>query len=192
MGSFTRKLQDKLKGSKSSQPSPNPTPTGSSPSASIADAVQNPAQSPERDSQAAETHPKELWEAAYQELSDKDRRTLSQIRATRKPASLCASGHNGEMVDLVDNVIESTEQKYRDYQRRGVIERGPDKEDINVRDAAHKTLDAALSFKDLISAAVAFDPTGHASSVWTLVSFGLTVWFNTLLGKNKYADPIHR
>lgn len=174
MGAF-RKLRDKFKGKKSSQPSPNPTPTGIPASASTADAVQNPAQPPERDSQAAEPHPKDLWEAAYQELSDKDRRVLSQIRATRKPASLCASGHDGEMVDLVDEVIQSTKQKYQDYQKRGVVERGPDKEDINVRDAAHKTLDAALSFKDLISAAVAFDPTGHASSVWALVSFGLTV-----------------
>ena len=174
MGTF-RKLRDKLKGNKSSQPSRNPTPTGSPASASIADAVQNSAQSPERDSQAVKTRPKDLWEAAYQELSDKDRRILSQIRATRKPASVCASGHDGEMVDLVNEVIESTEQKYRDYQKGSVIERGPGKEDINIRDAAHKTLDAALSFKELISAAVAFDPTGHASSVWALVSFGLTV-----------------
>lgn len=172
MGSFTRKLRDKFKGNKSPQPLPNPTPADSQAAANTADAALDPARLPE---QAAETHPKDLWEAAYKELSDKDRWILSQIRATRKPASLCASGHHGEMVDLVDKVIESTEQKYRDYQKGGVIERGPDKQDINIRDAAHKTLDAALSFKDLISAAVAFDPTGHASSVWTLVSFGLTV-----------------
>lgn len=105
MGAF-RKLRDKLKGNKRSQPLRNPT--GSPASASTADAVQNPTQPTKRESQAEEPHPKDLWEAAYQELSDKDRRVLSQIRVTRKPTSLCASEHDGEMLNLVDKVIEST------------------------------------------------------------------------------------
>lgn len=38
-----------------------------------------------------------------------------------------------------------------------------------------KILDATLSSKDMIAAIAVFDPTGHASRAWTIVSLGLIV-----------------
>lgn len=58
------------------------------------------------------------------------------------------------------------------------ITRGSGKEDINIRDIAHRILDATLSFKNIINAIAAFDPTNHASSAWAIVSLGLTMTKN--------------
>lgn len=38
---------------------------------------------------------------------------------------------------------------------------------------SQEILSAALGFKSLIDSAVVFDPTGFASTAWTIVSFGL-------------------
>ncbi|RDK41077.1 hypothetical protein M752DRAFT_302668 [Aspergillus phoenicis ATCC 13157] len=49
-----------------------------------------------------------------------------------------------------------------------------DQEKSRIKEPAQKIIKAVLSFQDFIQAAVAFDPTGHATSVWTVVSLGLT------------------
>ncbi|KAJ5719714.1 hypothetical protein N7493_007292 [Penicillium malachiteum] len=45
----------------------------------------------------------------------------------------------------------------------------------SIKEPVQKIIQAALGFQDLIQAATAFDPTGHANSVWAVVSLGLTV-----------------
>ncbi|KAB8230209.1 WD40 repeat domain-containing protein [Aspergillus alliaceus] len=49
-----------------------------------------------------------------------------------------------------------------------------DQEKSKIREPAQKIVKAVLSFQDFIKAAVAFDPTGHATSVWAVISLGLT------------------
>ncbi|KAJ5716596.1 hypothetical protein N7493_008507 [Penicillium malachiteum] len=58
-----------------------------------------------------------------------------------------------------------------------------DSSDVNInpgviKEPTQKIIKAVLSFQDLIQAAVAFDPTGHATSVWAIVSLGLTMTQN--------------
>lgn len=85
-------------------------------------------------------------------------------------------GKDTKILEELEAVIQLTEQQYEDYQKGGLkIIQGSSKEDINIQDIAHRVLDATLSFKDVISAIAAFDPTSHASSAWAIVSLGLTV-----------------
>ncbi|EYE90296.1 uncharacterized protein EURHEDRAFT_407039 [Aspergillus ruber CBS 135680] len=88
-------------------------------------------------------------------------------------------GKDARTLRKLEEVIQLTEQQYEDYQNGGLkITRGSGKEDISIRDTAHRILDATLSFKDIISAIAAFDPTNHASSAWAIVSLGLTMTKN--------------
>lgn len=65
--------------------------------------------------------------------------------------------------------LDKTEKAYEEYKKGGLkIKRGEAREDIKVRDVAYKVLSAALSFKDIVSAAASFDPTGHGKKSFDL------------------------
>ncbi len=75
---------------------------------------------------------------------------------------------------MVEHIIQQTEKVYEDYKKKGLrIQRGKGKDEINIREEAKKILSATLDVKSLIDSAVRSDPTGHASTAWTIVSFGL-------------------
>jgi hypothetical protein len=75
---------------------------------------------------------------------------------------------------VIDEVIRITEERYEKHQQRGIIIQRSTGE-INLRHLSRKIINAALSFKDIMSAVVTFDPTNHAASAWAVVSLALTV-----------------
>lgn len=126
--------------------------------------------------QKRDTGPKDLWQIAYEKLSDEDQQLLSADQPSSQSNQVADHRKDARTLGRLEEVIRLTEQQYEDYQNGGwKIKQGSGKEDINIRNTAHKILDATLSFKDIISAIAAFDPTNHASSAWAIVSLGLTV-----------------
>ena len=104
---------------------------------------------------------RDLWEEAFTKL-DNDRQDLLSKLEHR---------HGGK---VVEQVAEQTEQLYREREERGwKISRSGGKSNINLRAAFKKILTSILKFKQLISAGMALEPTGHAAAAWTIVSLGL-------------------
>jgi hypothetical protein len=71
---------------------------------------------------------------------------------------------------------------YKEYQQAGITIKWSTGEDVDLRKLSRKILNAALSFKDIVSTVVAFDPTHHAASAWAVVSLGLTMGFPPAIG----------
>ncbi|KAL4862351.1 hypothetical protein BDV12DRAFT_203139 [Aspergillus spectabilis] len=78
-------------------------------------------------------------------------------------------GTHSQTNALISDVIRLTEEQYEKHQQKA---------NGKFRASCQKIINAALSFKDIISAVAAFDPTQHAASAWTIVSLGLTVTKN--------------
>ncbi|KAL2825731.1 hypothetical protein BDW59DRAFT_161407 [Aspergillus cavernicola] len=102
------------------------------------------------------------WQTAYDALSESDQNTL----ATLFPAMTSEPQDAGRARtrEILDRVVKATEMQYKENPRKD-----------DVRATAHKILDCALSFQDVVDNAVKFDPTGYASSAWAIVSLGLTM-----------------
>ncbi|KAJ6032534.1 WD40-repeat-containing domain protein [Penicillium herquei] len=116
--------------------------------------------------------PKNLWDAAFDMLSESDQQVL-QSNQVSVLLSNQPSDSPPEVQDILNNVIEATKSRYEKY-KFGAWKLKYSSGDIELRDSALKIVNAALAFKDVIGAAVAFDPTGHASTAWSIVSIGLT------------------
>lgn len=106
---------------------------------------------------------RDLWQAAYDQLNDEQRQKLSSIQSSSDSNDKKASSK-----ELIDEIIQVTEQKYEAYQQ---------KSDGKFRKTSRKIIDAVLSYKEIISAAAGLDPTQHAASAWAVVSLVLTVRF---------------
>ncbi|KAE8397387.1 hypothetical protein BDV37DRAFT_289476 [Aspergillus pseudonomiae] len=100
--------------------------------------------------------PLDLWQTAYDQLDEEDQRVLSNVQVTAN-------------FDLVGEVIHLTTEQYEQYQQKATGK---------LRASSKKIINAILSFKDIIGAVAAFDPTQHAASVWAIVSLGLTMTQN--------------
>ncbi|OJI81520.1 hypothetical protein ASPTUDRAFT_58772 [Aspergillus tubingensis CBS 134.48] len=108
-----------------------------------------------------------LWEVAGERLDENDRKALGLERPLL-------------ITDAIKDVIKSTEEKYREYQEGGLKIRKRDGGHINVRDSAKNIILHALQAQDLVTKLVSFDPTGHASSAWSVVSIGLSIIKNDI------------
>jgi hypothetical protein len=75
-------------------------------------------------------------------------------------------GSHSHINALISEVIQITEEQYEKHQQKA---------NGTLRGSCQKIINAALSFKDIVSAVAAFDPTQHAASAWAIVSLGLTV-----------------
>jgi hypothetical protein len=106
---------------------------------------------------------KDLWSAAYDQLGDEEREVLSTVQNSTTPSD---PENPPQTTLLISEVIHLTEKQYENFQQRA---------DGRLRDSSHKVINAALSFKDIIGAVAASDPTHHAASAWAIVSLGLTV-----------------
>ncbi|GKZ25265.1 hypothetical protein AbraIFM66951_003861 [Aspergillus brasiliensis] len=106
---------------------------------------------------------------AYDTLDEKQRQSMDPVKVHEQ-----SSDNHDADTNLVskklDEVIQTAKAQYEIRMSK--------REDSGLRDAASKILAAALSCKEIVSAVVAFDPTGHASSAWTVVSLGLTMTQN--------------
>ncbi|KAE8402302.1 hypothetical protein BDV37DRAFT_295452 [Aspergillus pseudonomiae] len=110
---------------------------------------------------------RDLWKEAFISLPD-DRKRYLMVKEG------CST------VDVIKNVIKTTEQKYKEWKEGGLKIRRRDGNDFDVRDSAEKILHCAFQARDLISKAVSLDPTGHASAAWSIVSVGLTMIQNDI------------
>ncbi|PWY68740.1 NACHT and WD40 domain protein [Aspergillus eucalypticola CBS 122712] len=136
--------------------------------------AQNPERSPATTQQIAEVKGTDLWQIAYEDLSSADKGVLAGTREVERP-----SLHRSRTLEVVDDVIEATKKQYEEYQKGGLkIRKGADKDAINVRDIAHKILNATLSFRGIAGVLVSGDQTGTASIAWGIVLLGLTITYN--------------
>ncbi|KAF7585316.1 hypothetical protein BBP40_011246 [Aspergillus hancockii] len=108
--------------------------------------------------------PLDLWQTAYDELDEEDRKVLSD---TQVPANFVDQKNQSR--EFISEVIHLTAEQYEQYQQRATGK---------LRESSRKIINAALSFKDIIGAVAAFDPTQHAASAWAIVSLGLTITKN--------------
>lgn len=115
-----------------------------------------------------------LWERAFNQLSDKDKNTLSFPDANK---------------NTFDSILEATRKSRDDCLARGVkfTFRG---KDIIVRDVAEKLLTWVDKFKSIVDVAIQFDPV-HAALPWAGVRFLLQVYcplLNCRFNSNKEID----
>ncbi|KAL2835993.1 hypothetical protein BJX68DRAFT_260056 [Aspergillus pseudodeflectus] len=106
--------------------------------------------------------PEDLWSAAYEQLGEDEQRVLSEIQLS-KTSNDEENPHHTAL--LINEVIQLTEKQYEDFQQ---------KVNRRLRESCQNIINAALSFKDIISAVAASDPTNHAASAWAVVSLRLT------------------
>ena len=98
---------------------------------------------------------RDLWKEAYEKLSQPKQDLLSKIEKV-------------EGSKIVNQVVQQVEQKYAEHDKRPW------------KTAFESTLKTILNVKDVINFAVNCDPTGHAATAWTVVSFGLQMTQNNL------------
>ncbi|OQE19034.1 hypothetical protein PENSTE_c016G01255 [Penicillium steckii] len=108
-----------------------------------------------------------LWEVAGERLEEKRRIALDLDNAS-------------PVAESIDDVIKTTEEKYREYQEGGLKIRKRGGGQINIRDSATNIISYTLQAKDLVKALTSFDSTGYASSAWSVVSIGLTLIQNDI------------
>lgn len=104
-----------------------------------------------------EDHPlqQDLWQCAYDQLDQKARDILLRIEI---PAQLGNDKNNFRTEAVINKVIQITGEQYEEYQQGGRKIQRPTGEDIDLQKFSQKTINAALSFKVIINAVVAFDP----------------------------------
>ncbi|KAJ6013839.1 hypothetical protein N7540_008430 [Penicillium herquei] len=110
--------------------------------------------------------PRDLWKEAYDELGPELTKYLSE--------------NSTSATDAIHVVIKETTARYEQWKKGGLRIARKDGDDINIRDSVEKIINAAMKASDLISKFVSLDPTGHASSAWTVISFGMSIVQNTL------------
>lgn len=116
--------------------------------------------------------PRDLWKSAYDKLDQKEQDILPKIPVLTQPG-IDEKKHKTKAI--IDKVVETTKEQYEKYQEGGLKIRRSTGNDIDLRKLSHKIINAAFSFKEIISTVVGFDPTHHAASAWAVVSIGLTV-----------------
>ncbi|KAJ5726568.1 uncharacterized protein N7483_007925 [Penicillium malachiteum] len=108
-----------------------------------------------------------LWVVAGERLDEKYRNTLDLESA-------------GPVMNSIDDLIKTTEEKYREYKEGGLKIRKRGGGHINVQDSAKNIILYALQAQDLVKKLVSFDPTGHASTAWSVGSISITLIKNDI------------
>ncbi|KAF5864248.1 hypothetical protein ETB97_008245 [Aspergillus alliaceus] len=114
----------------------------------------------------------DLWQRAFDELEPEKQQLIKSIPVPKYNKTIEYSDANMNpntirRLKALSGVVETVKIQYE-----------IDQEKSKIREPAQKIIKAVLSFQDFIKAAVAFDPTGHATSVWAVVSLGLTMTQN--------------
>ncbi|PWY80209.1 hypothetical protein BO83DRAFT_435227 [Aspergillus eucalypticola CBS 122712] len=105
--------------------------------------------------------PKDLWQVAFDSLDPKHKHWLS--KEEKSP------------IEIIRDVIGETKSKYTEYKKKELTIRRHNGGEIKVREIAQNILASALNAQQVITAVASFDPSGYASSAWTIVSLGLTM-----------------
>ncbi|GAQ10062.1 hypothetical protein ALT_7383 [Aspergillus lentulus] len=110
--------------------------------------------------------PRDLWKEAYEGLDPECKKYVAR--------------NDSSATDAINGVIQQTTARYEEWKKDGLRIARKDGDEINLRDSAEKIINAAMKANNLISTFVSFDPTGHASSAWTVIAFGMSIVQNTL------------
>lgn len=117
--------------------------------------------------------PRDLWSEAFATLSLEDREFLRPDSRDEKPSDASSQ------LAAVENVMEHTAAKYKEYSQRGWhTKKGDTTKETNVRVKAKDIMCSALQFKNVVDAGLKFDPTGYGTIVWGVVSGLLTLVHN--------------
>ncbi|PYH49811.1 uncharacterized protein BP01DRAFT_6876 [Aspergillus saccharolyticus JOP 1030-1] len=121
-----------------------------------------------------------LWQRAEEQLNAESRKLL--LIDTRNAT--------GSIEDVLRKIVDEITIKYEEYQKGGLTirKRGATAERVDIRGSAKKVLVCVLQAQELIKAVAAFDPTGHASTAWSIVSFGLTLVKNDIDRRDAVLD----
>ncbi|KAJ6064288.1 hypothetical protein N7499_012968 [Penicillium canescens] len=114
----------------------------------------------------------DLWQRAFDSLGLKEQQLIEDISLPNSNSIIDFNAANTDpgVVDrlrALNGVVETVKTQYE-------IDQGKS----SIKEPAQKIIKAVLGFQDLIQAAVAFDPTGHATSAWAVVSLGLIMTQN--------------
>ncbi|KAE8422921.1 hypothetical protein BDV36DRAFT_244323 [Aspergillus pseudocaelatus] len=121
--------------------------------------------------------PQDLWQSAYDQLDQKEQQLLSTLKFSPNQLGDNQNGHSPTEA-IIEKVIQGTKQQYEEYQNGSIKIRRSTGEDIDLRKLSRNIIDAALSFKDIVSTIVAYDPSCYAASAWAVISLGLTMTKN--------------
>ncbi|KAJ5992459.1 hypothetical protein N7451_008183 [Penicillium sp. IBT 35674x] len=114
----------------------------------------------------------DLWQRAFDDLEPRKQQLIKSISIPESKKYIDSNDvetdHSvANRLKALNGVVETVKNQYK-----------VDQEKSRIREPVQKIIGAVLSFKELIKAAVAFDPTGHATSVWAVVSLGLIMTQN--------------
>lgn len=120
---------------------------------------------------ASATKP-DLWQRAFDALEPKKQQLIKSILIPESDRTIDSNDVEKDSsvtnrLKALNGVVETVKTQYK-----------IDQEKSRIKEPAQKIIKAVLGFQDLVQAAVAFDPTGHATSVWAVVSLGLIVCSN--------------
>ncbi|KAJ5697656.1 hypothetical protein N7488_011340 [Penicillium malachiteum] len=124
----------------------------------------------------------DLWQRAFDKLEPQKQQLIQSILIPESTDSIDSSDANIDpsvvnRLKALNGVIETVKTQYQIDQQKSKI-----------KEPTQKIIKSVLSFQDLIQAAMAFDPTGHATSVWAIVSLGLTMTQNYRSQKEAWLD----
>lgn len=124
--------------------------------------------------------PRDLWSEAFATLSPEDREFLRPVGGDEKPSDASSQ------LAAVEDVMERTEVKYKEYSQRGWhTKKGDTTKETNIRVKAKDIMCSALQFKNIVDAGLKFDPTGYGTIVWGVVSGLLTLVQNDKEGSTR-------
>ncbi|KAL3431437.1 hypothetical protein BDV09DRAFT_150739 [Aspergillus tetrazonus] len=114
----------------------------------------------------------DLWQRAFDDLRPEDQQLIMSIsmRSCNKKIECSDENNNSATMSRLRTLSELVETVKIQYQI--------DQENSRIKEPAQRIVRAVLNFQDSIQKALAIDPTGHATSVWAIVSLGLTVTQN--------------
>ncbi|PWY83871.1 WD40 repeat-like protein [Aspergillus sclerotioniger CBS 115572] len=127
-----------------------------------ADDLSNPKEQAEDGFQS--TNP---WQAAFDRLSDEDQRVLMPERSTD------ATGEDHQASSVMTGALNEVINTVKTQHEIRML-----KNDNSLQVGARRIINPALAAQESVSALVACDPTGHASSAWTVISVGLKITQN--------------
>ena len=111
----------------------------------------------------------DLWQRAFDALESEKQQLIKSVSIAKSDKIIDPNGVDVKVgvvdrLNILNGVVDTVKTQYEIDQAKSKI-----------REPAQKIITSVLGFQDLIQAAVGFDPTGHATSAWAIVSLGLNV-----------------
>jgi len=116
----------------------------------------------------------DLWQRAFNNLTQERQQLIKSIPMPTynklEYDDVNINPDTASRLKALSGVVEAVKIQYEIDQKKS-----------RIKEPAQKIVKAVIIFQEFIQAAVAFDPTGHATSVWAVVSLGLKVCSYSLL-----------